>query len=162
VTKYSRKERPGYPSHLIGKPALLQSQDELFKTETEMRSAISALINYLKKSSNGQKGSSDVLNLMFQELRVEFSDKVETLRVRAEYGQSAYVIIAPIIPNESQENRREREKSILTDFIPTIAESQLRATIQLYRTLSTDARKRLIKRFGPRSNDAKPDDGTKK
>ncbi len=144
------KKKTFFPQHLVGRPGFLESQDEIFKSENEMRAAISALIHYLKKSSSNARSlqNVDVLNFMLQEIRVEFSRDVDFLSIRSEYATSSYRIVAPTIDGESDEAQREREKNLLRDFLPTIAESQIRATIQIYRTLSQDARKKLVRRYG--------------
>jgi hypothetical protein len=128
----------------------ITSAEEVFDSANEMVASIDALIQFLNvrysKTTDDEKAS--VLGFVIERMSVQFMDHVSEIEVQTDFARNVVVLLAPILKNETRKERAERRLSILKEFLPTLKEAQIRATVQLYKTLSTEARVALRAQLG--------------
>lgn len=131
---------------LLGAPGALQGQDEIFESPEQMVRSIDSLVKFLNKyySKGGSTEDSSTIGFVIERMGVSFSRDVKEIEIETNFARNRVVILVPLIPKERDTEREERRVRILKEFLPTMKEAQIRATVQLYRTLNADARKALI------------------
>ncbi len=140
---------PGLP----GAPTI-HGTDKVFQSADEMAISIDGLIRCLNrrysKKRSLERGS--VLGFIIEKMTVSFTETVREIDIQTDFARGTMTILAPIVSGESENERSERRIGILKAFLPTMKEAQLRATLQLYRTLNLAARKGLIAEFGGKAS----------
>ncbi len=128
---------------MAGSP--IRTTDEIFESADVMVRSLDSLIRFLNCHYAKARGSENatVLGFVIERMNVQFTDQVKEVEVQTDFARNVVTIIAPIIHGETDRDRGERRTTILKDFLPSLKEAQIRATVQLYRTLDTDARRRL-------------------
>lgn len=130
-----------------GAPGVLGA-DEVFGSAHEMVQSVDSLIRFLNHyyAKENAPGGSTVLGFVIERLIVQFTPDVEAVEICTQFAQSTLVVLAPALENETETSRQERRISLLKDFLPTLKEAQIRATVQLYRTLSPEAKRGLAEK----------------
>lgn len=134
----------------LGLPGNLNATDEIFPSAEEMHHAINSFLRFLDRTKTIKKGKNshpELFGFITKTLKIQRSASVQELQISSDLACGTATIQVPELPTETAQQWSLRRDQILSTYWPTLQDAQIRATLQLYRALSQEAREQLQTKF---------------
>ncbi len=128
----------------------LASVDETFDSPQQMQRALDAFLAFLHETY-GDEGSAEevpnVLGFVVRTMRIRRETHIDDVEIYSDFFKGIVLVRVPAIENESEEDWGARRDKILSTYWPSLQDAQIRATIQLYKSMKHGGREWLEQNF---------------